>query len=733
MLQITDNIHETVYLSCFESEMISTPYFYRLHDVYQSSTVYMTYPSNRTKRYEHSIGCMEIASSMLFSAITNVENEVQNEIFGELKKTFSSFINTFCSGYHKLSVTYITKSKSNLDNILSTISKYNSGGATEQKLLECVKIAISIKDAALDQFQYYPFNICEKNPNGNMTNSECWFLYRCILEALRIAALFHDVGHPPFSHIIEEVLNELYKKCIDENNPYNKKKCKKLVENLENFCSIEKENAYAPNMILCNDYCNEHSATHERIGLSLLQAVIDDVVPAKIESLVSDNSKKAEEKIVLFLFYALSCEFAVAILTNKNHLFHSFHSIIDGIVDSDRLDYVMRDMHNAGVDWGRIPYKRIIKHSKFELLDNTDFFVGEFEKNFYKEDDTKAFVITFPKKVVTDIEDFIVARYKVFARINFHHRVKKTAVALQDCVRTIAEDYLKKPKDEDCINPNIVLLWNALSFAYGDKNLRIIQWNDSWLITVLSKTLVSIDDKRSNNYTRLRKDLEEILLNKKNYCSVEKHGDDNKRLFDSIIENSKITMNMLDNQKEHEQKNIKKESTESMKNQNEDILKDSENCAEDSLKRIDIIKRAIMTSDLQLLDTIIPFYNEGLPQLIENVLKKNDKIADYKVYINTQRDKMGLPGQKNDCFQNIYVQKSKGAVKYDCTLLKEKLETIRQYVPLIYVYIEPKSSDVDLKSLTKNIEEQIAKKAGSDLEKRYKELFSSNATINKGS
>ena len=72
--QVTDNIHGTIYLSDLESELISTPYFYRLHDIYQSSTVYMTYPSNRTKRYEHSIGTMEIASSMIYSAISNANN-----------------------------------------------------------------------------------------------------------------------------------------------------------------------------------------------------------------------------------------------------------------------------------------------------------------------------------------------------------------------------------------------------------------------------------------------------------------------------------------------------------------------------------------------------------------------------------------------------------------------------------------------------------------------------------
>ena len=69
--QVTDAIHGTIYLSSLESEFISTPFFYRLHDIYQSSTVYMTFPSNRTKRYEHSLGTIEIASNMMLSTVSN--------------------------------------------------------------------------------------------------------------------------------------------------------------------------------------------------------------------------------------------------------------------------------------------------------------------------------------------------------------------------------------------------------------------------------------------------------------------------------------------------------------------------------------------------------------------------------------------------------------------------------------------------------------------------------------
>lgn len=60
LYQITDTVHETIYLSDFEKDIMATPYFNRLHDVYQNSAVYLTYPCNRTKRYEHSIPLLEV-------------------------------------------------------------------------------------------------------------------------------------------------------------------------------------------------------------------------------------------------------------------------------------------------------------------------------------------------------------------------------------------------------------------------------------------------------------------------------------------------------------------------------------------------------------------------------------------------------------------------------------------------------------------------------------------------
>lgn len=106
--QRTDSIHGTIYLSEFESELTSTPFFYRLHDIYQSSTVYLTFPANRTKRYEHSLGVMALASEMLFASITNASPEVRTAFFNQLDEEFQSIFLDFAEGEFAIKYPYLS-------------------------------------------------------------------------------------------------------------------------------------------------------------------------------------------------------------------------------------------------------------------------------------------------------------------------------------------------------------------------------------------------------------------------------------------------------------------------------------------------------------------------------------------------------------------------------------------------------------------------------------------------
>lgn len=205
--QVTDNIHGTIYLSTLESELISTPYFYRLHDIYQSSTVYMTFPSNRTKRYEHSLGTMELASTMLYTSVLNASSETKSKLFEKLEMYFDQIFNSVFRHFGNISVPYYIVNKEVLESFLDNYCK----NVTEKSVNDNINNAIKngcFDDSALDYFQYYPM----QNDIKYNKNNKNFFLYRCLLQSVRIVALFHDVGHPPYSHIIEDVLNEISKK-----------------------------------------------------------------------------------------------------------------------------------------------------------------------------------------------------------------------------------------------------------------------------------------------------------------------------------------------------------------------------------------------------------------------------------------------------------------------------------------------------------------------------------------
>ena len=51
-MNINDSVHGLVRLTAYEKKILCSPEFNRLHDVYQNSTVFMTFPANRTKRFE---------------------------------------------------------------------------------------------------------------------------------------------------------------------------------------------------------------------------------------------------------------------------------------------------------------------------------------------------------------------------------------------------------------------------------------------------------------------------------------------------------------------------------------------------------------------------------------------------------------------------------------------------------------------------------------------------------
>lgn len=674
---ITDTIHQSIPISSFETVMMATPFFYRLHDVYQSSTVYLTFPCNRTKRYEHSLGTMHLAGNLFFSAITNADEEVKNDFFKESKEKIDLIISDFCKGNLP---SYCVGQSEKIQKCIPP--KKNSKDSI--KNLESFMKDFTfdyIKDVALEH--YFP-----SFSNENLIEK---FSYQCVLEAVRLVALFHDVGHPPFSHIMESVLINLYEKCKDDQNEFDEEKKEELIECLKPYADNgEMENV---KYIIKSNNSSPKRDLHEKVGITMFHAALENY----FKTICSPQSEKRKTFDILVYSVCVS-EIAFAMLNDVDDFFVSLHRIIDGIIDADRMDYIVRDSCNSGTSWGKIPYTRIV---------NSCMMV---KYNSY-------FLIAFPQKMTDDISDMLLNRYKIFSRINFHHRSLKTAIILQNLIMLLAEDFLSTAADEEVLCEGIADLWLNLKSTINSLDISIIQWNDSVLLSHLYHTLVCLNEKSYNNeliknHKIILKYLEEFLLNHKHYFALFKQQSDINKIISKVFADEMETLDNLTNDEV---------------NKLEGNL-DNPNCdAVDSIHRIaPTIRHLISQSDMDTFQRVFP---SNLPavSIISNVLQdyqSKEKIQSFLFYENPKRNSIGIPSSVDKkCIDGmgILVFDNSGQVNvYDYSNLIAQLTQLQKNCLECIAYIE---MDEDNPNIIKEILDEIEKQCKISFENTLHDYF----------
>ena len=460
-IYINDSLHGLIQLSEYEKRIISSIGFNRLHDVYQNSTVYLTFPSNRTKRFEHSLGTMKIASDMFYRSILNSSS-------GTLESFYSKFEGKI------IDVVESIKKDTNLCE--------NKLGGQTPKLSKLADLKLTMEQM---RYSLVPSNV----PLAHT-------IIHCILmESIRATALLHDVGHPPFSHIVENAIHNQYKKHSKVSSP----SYRQII-----FCKTMKK------------FFEEGKKLHEEMGDEICINILDKVICGM------SNEQYEVKKYNKNLYELIIADCVLRILKN-DELFGDLHTIVDGALDSDRLDYVTRDSLNSGMDSGKIEYRRIINDMK----------LCEYDNKFY---------FCVPQKAVNSVEDFAKRRLSIYKNIIYHHRVIKTDSLLQYSVEKLIDNYLLTQDESDKNSDNVIPydisgLWYPLesNSTPTDRENALSQWNDSWLMTVLkqvyySKYYRSELDNQSQEYI-LAQQLSELLCNTKKYTSLIKRCD-NFRVID---------------------------------------------------------------------------------------------------------------------------------------------------------------------------------------------------------
>ena len=88
----SDIVHGTIVYNGFEELVLSTPLLLRLQRISQSSLAFLTFPSNKVKRFEHSIGVMHLTSRYFRGALINTNKEDLSGFFDNIKDSLNTWI-----------------------------------------------------------------------------------------------------------------------------------------------------------------------------------------------------------------------------------------------------------------------------------------------------------------------------------------------------------------------------------------------------------------------------------------------------------------------------------------------------------------------------------------------------------------------------------------------------------------------------------------------------------------
>jgi HD superfamily phosphohydrolase len=384
---IRDNIHGYIALTELERQLLAQPEFHRLHFISQNGLAFHTYPATKHTRFLHSLGAMHLAGRILISAMR--------------------------------------KNAPAARSLRDALSAY---GAEKHKWL----FASSRTDLFSDGL-YLDLGIADDK------------LLCIMFQAVRIASLIHDIGHPPFSHTVEEAMQMLTagSRTGTEDRGGTAEPAGALREAMETLP-------------------DQAGGLHERIGSYLVHDVM-------ISGLAEAELQELGSRLV---------DFAIEISAHYewHPTLRALKGVVDGEFDCDRADYVLRDCAAAGVDFGGYDLERIIP-----------------EMTVVEEDGQWFFRPTL--RALSAIEAFYEERSKLYRWIVFHHSCVRSHIALQRA--TIGAIRLYERSNEftseelkalhQVVEP-IERLW-----TFNDYRLCDEAWYFSFLANLLDRIRMFID------------------------------------------------------------------------------------------------------------------------------------------------------------------------------------------------------------------------------------------------
>lgn len=363
---IKDTLWGSIVLLPWEELIIENPVFARLHGILQNSTAYRVYPSLRVSRFAHSVGVMHVSAELFQACVWNSSKGVQ-----PVQSSSQSESHCLMAEAAELS--------SHLDS---------SDHRTE--------IIFETK-------RHFHLVLSDGHPPDDS-------LY-ILLAALRIAALLHDLGHLPYSHVFEFAVEDASSSALRgeiPDTPRHQKPAKdKGGKQSEEQLIVEKWRAETTTS-LTHLKNNKQGKFHEILGRELMHT---------LEQLFAHQAEQPYAGCASELIKA-----ALRILASELPITKTF---VDGIIDADRIDFVRRDTHFSGLLTSSVDFPRLFK--LFELHPRS---------SSRKEvaSSSPPFAAMPGMRSISDAEKLLWERFQDYKYIACHHRVHLHDELLERCI-----------------------------------------------------------------------------------------------------------------------------------------------------------------------------------------------------------------------------------------------------------------------------------------------------------
>jgi len=206
-----------------------------------------------------------------------------------------------------------------------------------------------------------------------------------IEDAVGVVGLTHDLGHPPFSHALEDAFSHLATDWFRE-----------LPVPFGEFAQVA-------------------TAFHEVATVHLLNTLVADLRPA-------DAARGEADRAQYDAFLDLVLKIATADPDNDDWA-STLHGVIAGEIDVDRLDYVMRDAQRAGTEFGSVDHVRLINNTELLVTDQHG----------------PKFQLGIGARARSAAETLLIQRAQSYRWIVFHHRVVANNEALARAFSCLVE------------------------------------------------------------------------------------------------------------------------------------------------------------------------------------------------------------------------------------------------------------------------------------------------------